>query len=221
MMLSVAWLVAIKDLRIEWRSKILIWQVLPFSVIALVLAGLAVGPSAVQMRRVAPGIFYLVTLLVSLLMIQRSQAVEAPVGTRTSVQMLGLDPAGVFLGKTLALFVELVVSSVILLSGVILVMHAPLVATLSASPSILLALGAIAAGGAIYGALIGDSASHATLLPIIALPPFAGILIAGEKSLSGAISGGGLSRWLVFLILALCAYLAVGVLLYGVAQETP
>jgi heme exporter protein B len=219
-MWSTAWLVAGKDLRIEWRSRVLLWQVVPFAVIALVLSGLAVGPSAAEMRRVAPGIFYLVTLLVSLLIIGRAQGVEAPVGTRTSVRMLALDPAGVFLGKSLALFVELVGTSLVVLAGVVLVLHAPLRGTVVALPGVLLALGALAAAGTIYGALVGDARASATLLPIIALPPFAGILIVGEKAFASALVGGALARWLAFLALALAAYLALGVLLYGVAEES-
>ena len=73
-MIPTAKLVATKDLRIEWRSRVLIWQVVPFAVMALVLAGLAVGPSPQALRRVAPGAFYLVLLLASLLAVGRSRS---------------------------------------------------------------------------------------------------------------------------------------------------
>jgi len=43
-MFRVAWLVAKKDLRIELRSRVLLWQVVPFGAMALLLAGLALGP---------------------------------------------------------------------------------------------------------------------------------------------------------------------------------
>lgn len=219
-MLRTAWLVAGKDLRIERRSRVLLWQVLPFATIALLLAGLAVGPNVAAMRHAAPGLFYLVILLVTLMMIGRSQSVEAPSGTRTSVMMLGLDAGGVFLGKALALFIELTLTGVVLLAGVVLVLHAPLSGAASALPSVVLALAALAASGTIFGALIGDSNGHATLLPIIALPPFAGILIIGEKSFASALTGDSVLRWLVFLTIALAAYVALGVLLYGIAEES-
>lgn len=219
-MIRTALLVAGKDLRVERRSRVLLWQVLPFATIALILSGLAVGPSIAAMRHAAPGLFYLVTLLVTLMMIARSQAVESSPGTRTSVLMIGLDPASVFLGKSLALFVELLATAVVLLAGVILVLHAPLAGTASALPSVVLALAALAASGTMFGALIGDSNGHATLLPIIALPPFAGILIIGEKAFSGALTGDSVVRWILFLALALAAYVALGILLYGVAEES-
>ena len=153
-MWRIAWLVSSKDLRIEWRSRVLLWQVVPFGAMALVLSALAIGPDTRDLRRAAPGLFYLVMLLVALLMIGRSQAIESRAGTRTSVQMLGLDPAGVFLGKAGALFIELVVMSVLLLTGVVGGLHASLHGTIAALPSIVMALAAMAAGGTIYGAVL-------------------------------------------------------------------
>ncbi len=213
-------LVAKKDLRIELRSRVLLWQVMPFGVIGLVLTGLAVGPRSSATRAAAPGLFFLVILLVALLMIGRSHSIESRSGTRTSIKMLGLDPAGVFLGKALALFATLCAASLILLTGVVLLLHAPFGGTLRALAPIALALGSIAAGGTLYGVLAGDAEGQATLLPVVALPPLAGILVAGEKAFAACITGAGVTRWVLFLIAALVAYLAIGVLLYGVAEES-
>ena len=44
-MIRTALLVAAKDLRIERRSRVLLWQVVPFGVMALLLSGLALGPT--------------------------------------------------------------------------------------------------------------------------------------------------------------------------------
>ncbi|HEV2427118.1 MAG TPA: heme exporter protein CcmB, partial [Acidimicrobiales bacterium] len=152
-MIATAVLVAGKDLRIEARSRVLLWQVVPFGVLALVLCGLAIGPSRAQDARLAPGLFYLVLVLAALLAINRSAGVERSPGTRASVATLGLDPAGVYLGKALALCVQLWALSVVLLAGTVLVMHTALVDTLGALPSVAAACGALAASGTLYGAL--------------------------------------------------------------------
>jgi len=219
-MMSIAWLVAKKDLRVEWRSRVILWQVLPFGVIALILAGLALGPATATLRHAAPGLFYVVVLLVALLAIGRSQSIEASVGTRTSVRMLGLDPAGVFLGKSLALLVELAVTSAVLLTGVVVFFHVRAQGALEATPSIVVALAAVACAGTIYGSLVADSSVQTTLLPIIVLPPLAGVLIAGEEAFASALTGSSATRWVVFLAAAAVAYAALGVLLYGVAEES-
>ena len=107
-MIRVALLVAGKDLRVERRSRVLLWQVVPFGVMALLLCGLALGPNQAGHSSAAPGLFYLVIVLVALLMINRSHAIEAtPAAPGRRSRPSGLDPAGVFLGKAAALAVEL------------------------------------------------------------------------------------------------------------------
>jgi heme exporter protein B len=218
--IRVALLVAGKDLRIEARSRVLLWQVLPFGVVALVLCGLALGPAHAGHSSAGPGLFYLVMLLVTLLMINRSQVIEDPPGTRASVATLGLDPAGVFLGKALALAVELWVSGAVLLAGAVLLLHTALAGTLEAAPSVAVTLAALAAAGSLYGALSGGGQGPATLLPMLSFPAFAPLLIAGERSFADALHGGALWQWWMISLVALAAYLAVGVLLYGVLEES-
>jgi len=217
--IRIMWLVAAKDLRIEARSRVLLWQVVPFGVLALLLTGLALGPVAAEHSNSAPGLFYLVLVLVTLLMINRSVAVERTPGTRASVATLGLDPGGVFLGKALALAVELWITALVLLGGAVLVLHVPLHATLLALPSVTESVAALAAAGTLYGALAGG-AGAATLLPVIALPAMAPLLIAGERSYSAAVHGTGLWEWWVVSSSALVAYVAMGVLLYGVIEDS-
>ena len=218
-MIRTALLVAGKDLRIERRSRVLLWQVVPFGVMALLLSGLALGPERAGHSSAAPGLFYLVSVLVVLLMINRSQGVESTPGTRASIATLGLDPAGVFLGKALALCVELWIAGVVLLAGSVLLLHTQLHATLVALPSVLVTLAALAAAGTLYGALT-SAGGGATLLPVLSLPAFAPLLIAGERSFSSALSGGALWEWWVISLVALAAYLAAGILLYGVLEES-
>jgi heme exporter protein B len=215
-----ALLVAGKDLRIERHSRVLLWQVLPFAVMALVLCGLALGPNHAGHSSAGPGLFYLVMLLVTLLMINRSQVIEGARGTRTSVATLGLDPAGVFLGKALALAVELWLTGIVVLAGAVLLLHTALVGSAEALPSVLVILAALAAAGTLYGALSGGGQGPATLLPVLSFPAFAPLLIAGERSYSDALHGGALWQWWVISLVALAAYVAIGILLYGVLEES-
>jgi heme exporter protein B len=218
--IRIALLVAGKDLRIEGRSRVLLWQVLPFGVMALVLCGLALGPNHAGNSTAGPGLFYLVMLLVTLLTINRSQVIEGSAGTRSSVAMLGLDPAGVFLGKALALAVELWITSIVLLGGAVLLLHTQLSGTLEALPSVLVIVTALAAAGTLYGALSSGGQGSATLLPVLSFPAFAPLLIAGERSYSDALHGGALWQWWLISLVALVAYLAIGILLYGVLEES-
>jgi heme exporter protein B len=219
-MIRTAMLVCAKDLRIELRSRVLLWQVVPFGVMALLLSGLALGPAHAGNSSAGPGLFYLVSLFVALLMINRSQGIESTPGTKASIATLGLDPAGIFLGKSLALAIELWVTGIVLLGGAVLVLHTALHGALLALPSILVTLAAMASAGTLYGALTAGGDGAATLLPVLTLPAFAPLLIAGERSFSAALHGGSLWEWWVIVLVALVAYLAVGILLYGVLEES-
>ena len=57
-------------------------------------------------------------LFSGLLALQRSFAVESADGNRDALRLSGLDPAGIFLGKVLAVSVQLLVLEVLLLVGV-------------------------------------------------------------------------------------------------------
>ena len=77
-------LVAGKDLRIEARARVALWQVVPFAVLVLVLLAFAIGPNQSSLRHAAPGIFWVALLFSTVLAIQRSVAVESGEGTRAT-----------------------------------------------------------------------------------------------------------------------------------------
>jgi len=219
-MIRIAKLVAIKDLRIELRSRVLAWQVLPFGVMALLLCGLAMGPNGAGRSHAGPGLFFIVVTLMALLMINRSQTIESDRGTKASIATLGLDPAGVFLGKAIALTIEMWVASAVLLTGTVVFLHVDRAKTLIAVPSIAVTIAALSLAGTLYGAMTSSENSSVTLLPILALPAFAPLLIAGERAYSGVVYGGGLAVWWSLLLISLVAYSSVGILLYGVMEES-
>src|SRR5215475_12966395 len=107
-------LVAGKDLRIEWRSRVATYQVLPFAVLVLVLFAFALDPDRGVLKQAAPGLFWVAVLFAGLLAVQRSNAVEAADNARDGLRLSGLDPAGIFLGKAGAVALELVVLEVVL-----------------------------------------------------------------------------------------------------------
>ncbi|HCV34239.1 MAG TPA: hypothetical protein DGF10_06180, partial [Acidimicrobiaceae bacterium] len=65
-----AWLVACRDLRIEARSRVVLDQVVPFSVLVLVLFGFALDADNRTLRTFAPGLFWVAVLLSALLAVQ-------------------------------------------------------------------------------------------------------------------------------------------------------
>ena len=214
-------LVAGRDLRIELRSRVVLWQVLPFSVLALLLFAFAFGPSQARLVQSAPGLFWLALLFSTVLFAQRSRALEGSPATREAARLLGLDPAGVFLGKTVALFLELVVLEVLLVVGLLLLFHVVVVSWLVLIAACILAALGLASASVLYGALSGEARIRSTLLPVLLLPILAPVLIAGVRSFQAAIKdGAGLSgRWLGVLAVFSVVYTGLGIALYGPLEE--
>ena len=75
-MLRDAVLVLGKDLRLEFRSRVIINQVLPFAVLVLVLFAFALDPDRRILTQATPGLFWLAVLFSTLLALQRAFGVE-------------------------------------------------------------------------------------------------------------------------------------------------
>ena len=91
-MLHDAVLVAGKDLRIEARSRVALWQVVPFAFLVIVLLAFAIGPDQASLQHAAPGIFWVALLFSTVLAIQRSVAVESGEGRATASGSLASTP---------------------------------------------------------------------------------------------------------------------------------
>jgi heme exporter protein B len=216
-----ALLVAGKDLRIELRSRVGLWQVLPFAVLALVLFAFALGPGPRILREAAPGLFWLAVLFSTVLSTQRSFAIESGEGTRDGLRLSGIDPAGVFLGKAAAVAVQLAVLEAVLWAGVTFLFGVHIRTTWLALVACVLATIGLAAAGVLYGALSAGLRVRETLLPLLVLPVLAPVLLAGSRiwsaALTGSVSAG--TSWLRILGPFALVYVLVGIILYGPLQE--
>src|SRR3954463_1339476 len=110
--------IAGKDLRLEWRSRVTTNQVAPFALLVLILFAFALDPDRGILTRATAGLYWVAVLFSGLLAIQRAFAVEAADGNRDALRMSGLDPAGIFLGKALAIALELLALEAVLAAGV-------------------------------------------------------------------------------------------------------
>ncbi|HUY06039.1 MAG TPA: heme exporter protein CcmB [Acidimicrobiales bacterium] len=213
--------IARKDLRIEWRTRITAFQVIPFAVVVIVLFGFALGPDPARLENAAPGVFWLAVLLASVLGVERSIAIELREGAFDGLRLAGFDPAGIFLGKLVALSAQLVALEVLL--GVItaIVFQVSLASFwLLAVASVVATLGIVAVG-LLYGVLLASSRVRETLLPLLFFPVIAPVLIAGSKTWQAAISqhvSAGLG-WLELLAVFGVVYCSIGIVSFGPLME--
>lgn len=214
-------LVAGKDLRIERRSRIGMAQVLPFSLLVLLLFAFALDPDRGVLGIATPGLFWVTVLFSAILGLQRNFGVEAEDGIIDALRLSGMSPAAIFLGKVLGLVVQLLVLEAVMVVAVAVFYNTefrgvPLLVAITVATTT-----GIAAAGSIYGALAARLRSRDTLLPLLILPLMAPVLISatrGSEVALGGEAGTGWS-WAALLGLFACAYLVLGAVLFSPLLE--
>ncbi len=220
-MLRDAWLVAGKDLRIEIRSRVATNQIVPLAVLILMLFAFALGPGRQVLAPASSGLFWLAVLITALLAIQRSFAVETGEGAQDALRLMGLDSAGVFLGKMLAIAAQLVLIEVIIGAGVVFLYGAALHGMVMVLLSCFFGTIGLAAAGTIYGALAAGLRVRETLLPLLFLPIVAPVLLSGTKAWDAALAGTVSQGWPWIRLLGVFSiiYLVAGVVSFGPLME--
>src|SRR5579872_6316585 len=216
-----AGLVAGKDLRIEVRSRVATNQIAPFAFLVLVLFAFALDTNRGVLTQATAGLYWVAVLFCSLLAVQRSAAIEAAEGARDQLRLSGLDPAGVFLGKAVAVAAQLLALELLLGAGVVVLYDARIASAWLVVASCLLATAGLASAGTLYGSLAAGLKVRETLLPLLLLPVAAPVLLSATEAWQAALAGnpGDGTQWLQLLGVFAVVYLTFGVLAYGSLLE--
>lgn len=220
-MLRTAKTIAAKDLRIELRSRVIANQVIPFAALVMILFAFALDSDAV-LERVAPGLVWLATIFSVLFIVARSFALETADGALEALRAAGVDPMGIFLGKTLALATQLIALEAVLVGASVVLYRADV----SASGGVLLVTTAIlatvglASVGTLYGGLAAGAKGRETLLPLLLLPVVAPVLIGATRATESAFGTNGIDvsegwPWLGLLAVFAVLFSVVGAVAFG------
>lgn len=220
-MLRDAMAVAAKDLRIEARSHVGRTQVVPFAIVVVVLFGLALDPDRGILTRAAPGLLWITVLLAALLATQRSLAIESADRAVDQLRLSGIDPAAIFLGKSAALTVQLLVVAAALSLGVVVLFDAALASPLLLAASALIATIGLALAGTLYGAVAAGLRVRETLVPLLVLPVVAPVLLGATRAWEAGVglAAGDGWPWVRLLIAFTVVFGAAGVLAFGPLLE--
>ena len=220
-MLRDAWLVAAKDLQIEWRSRVTFSQVVPFAGLVLVLFGFALDANRPVLLQATSGLFWVTIMFVSTLAVQRSTSIETTDGARRALLLAGIEPPAVFVGKSIAVAVQLLVVEIVLLIGVVVLYSADIEAWGLVFATCLIATVGIAAAGTLLGALVAGVRARETVLPILLLPVLAPVLIGATRAFDDALGSVAVDGWSWLGLLAGFGVINVvlGALAYGVLLE--
>lgn len=209
-----------KDLRVELRGGETLWAATPFAAMALLLAPLAIGTDTALLRRIGPGMLWLVVLLFGMTVTLRPASIETR-AIRDLLTLSGLDPAAGFVGGSLASAV-LLFGVTLILTPVMIVLYAP-----AGVPGWLWLLpmagsGALALGllGTLIRTLVTGLRARTSLAPLLAVPPALPVLLATTQGTESVIDRQSSISWLLLLVAMDLALVVVGVLLAGRLEDT-
>jgi len=214
-------LIAGKDLRLEWRSRVTTNQVAPFALLVLVLFAFALDPDRGVLARATSGLYWVAVLFAGLLAIQRAFAVEAVDGNRDALRLSALDPAGIFLGKVAAIAAELFALEALLGVGIVVLYGTTLEGWGVLLTTCVVSTIGIASAGCLYGVLAAGLRVRETLLPLLLLPILAPVLLGSTRAWEGALGTSADSSWSWIGLLALFAatYVTFGLVAFGSLLE--
>lgn len=220
-MLKVALAVWRKDLGIELRSRVLANQVVPVTLVVVMLFGFGLDANTSLLRAAFPGLYWVSVFFGLTLAVARAAGIEAEAGAAELLRLAGIPPAGVFLGKvaavaTLGLGIELITAA-----AAAVLFNAPLVDPGLLVASALLADLGVASVGVVLAQLATGERAAESLLPLLTLPVVSPVLLAASKAWTDALEAHPLlaTPWVEVLLAFSCIYLILGMLVYGVVLE--
>ncbi len=214
-------LVALKDLRVEAHSRVVLTQVLPFGAVSLLLFAFALDTDRDVLPIVAPGLFWLTVLLSTLLAVSRSFAIESEHGARDALRLSGLDGSAIFLGKAGAVAAQLLGLEAVLLLGVFVLYDVDVHGVVVLLPVMLLATVALASIGTVYGVLAAGIRVRETLVPLLVLPASTPVLLASSRSFEYSLADdlGPAWRWASLVAMIAVVSTTIGLVAFGPLLE--
>jgi heme exporter protein B len=219
--LAKVWAIARKDLQAELRAKDIFGVMGAFSVLAVVIFGMAFDLRVPQSSMVAPGVLWVVILFAGVLGLNRTFGAEVDRGSLAALLLAPVDRSAIYFGKTIAnlvftLVTELVILPVILVLFDISLFH-PLILL-----SLLLGTVGYVGVGTLFAALAASVRARESLLPVLLLPVMAPVFMAGVKITAIVVDGRGqldVQRWLGMLVAYDLIFLTVAFLVFDLIWE--
>lgn len=202
--MQAAWLVARKDLAIEFRTRTAFLSALVFALLGVTIFYFAWDSTAVAASDLAPGVLWVIFIFAALLGLQRSFGSE--LADRAIDGLLGapVSRESIYLGKALANLVFVCGVLAVTLPAVVLFYNLPLDRGVFALAGVaLLAAIGLVAIGTLFSAMAVNTRMAELLLPMLSLPFFVPIVMGAAQSSARLMAGRPVAEawpWLRILV---------------------
>lgn len=199
-MFAAAWLIARKDLAIEFRTRSAFFSAIVLSLLAIVVFFFTWDPTAVTPVDIAPGVLWVTFTFSGLLGLHRSFGVEAQERAMDALLVAPVAREAIFLGKALANLVFVLGVQAVALPAVALFYNLPLGAGFVALAGVmLLAAIGLTCVGTLFAGITANTRMAELLLPVLALPFFVPIVLPAAQSTAKLLAGRPLAETLAWL----------------------
>ncbi len=203
-LLTSAWLIARKDLAIEFRTRSAFLSALVLSLLAIVIFYFAWDPTAVGAGDLAPGVLWVTFTFSGLLGLHRSFGVEAQDGAMDALLIAPIPRQAIFLGKALANLAFVLGVQAVTLPAMVLFYGVDVGPAWPAliGVMVLAAVGLVAVG-TLFAGLTANTRLAELLLPVLALPFFVPIVMPAAQATAKLLAGRPLAEtfaWLRILL---------------------
>ncbi len=216
--IALTWILAEKDLKVEYRSPQAFMTTVFFAVLILVIFNFAFDPGSQATREATPGILWVALLFPGIIQLNRSFQIEMEEGTLYGLILSPTDRGILFLGKFLANWLFLVVVDLLVLAAFVIFYNFSFsVQMLWVVLMIVLASVGFTAVGTVFAAMLSSLRTREVLLPILLFPIIIPIILAAVNGTQEVLileNVQYLDRWLQLLVAFDVIFVAAGFLLF-------
>ncbi|HSR66920.1 MAG TPA: heme exporter protein CcmB [Acidobacteriota bacterium] len=177
------WILAAKDLRIEYRAREAFQTTLFFAVLVLIIFQFAFDPGSKATIEASPGILWVALLFPGMIRLNQSFQMEIEEDSLHGIVLSPVDRGAFFLGKFLANWIFLgLVGLASTAAFLVFYNFAPSTRFLWLLAVELMGLAGFAAVGTVLAAMVAKSSSREVLLPILIFPIVIPVIIAAVNA---------------------------------------
>lgn len=188
--MSAAWLIARKDLSIEFRTRSAFMASLIFALLGIVIFYFAWDSTAVASVDLAPGVLWVIFTFAGLMGLHRSFGVEQEERAMDALLAAPVERESIFLGKALANLVFVGAVQLVAIPAVGMFYNLPLgrIAPTLFMIAFLAAVGLVVVG-TLFSAMAANTRLAEILLPMLSLPFFVPIVIPAAQATAKILGG--------------------------------
>lgn len=181
--LTLVWIIAVKDLKIEYRSRQAFLTTLFLALLILVIFVFAFDPGSAAAREASPAILWVALLFPGVIQLNRSFQSEVDEGTLYGLVLAPVDRGVIFLGKLLANWIFLMMVDLWLLVIFVVFFNFDFTSQLLWIALLILLSGVgFTAVGTLFAAMVSNVRTREMLLPILLFPILVPIILAAVNA---------------------------------------